>query len=46
MSNDIRNLLNIKEPHIHFPKNCVEKVGESLYIHYSLSYPVSQCSII
>ena len=43
MSHDIRLLLNIKDPHITFPDNCVEKVENKLFIKCCLTYPVHTC---
>ena len=44
MSNDIRNLLQIKDPNILFEENCVEKVNQTIYSHCYLSYPIDYCS--
>lgn len=43
MSHDIRKLLNIKDPHIHFIENCVEQVENKVFVKCSLTYPVSTC---
>ena len=43
MSNDIRKLLQIKDPNIHFEDNCVEKVDQTVYIHCCLSYTINRC---
>ena len=43
MTNDIRKLLNIKDPHIKFSNNCVEKVKNKLVVKCDLTYPVDTC---
>ncbi|MGX7140887.1 transposase family protein [Facklamia languida] len=43
MTNDIRNLLNIKDPNIHFSPDCVQQQDNKLYIHCSLIDPVHTC---
>ena len=43
MSNDIRNLLNIKDPNIHFEENCVQREEQAIQIHCTLTYPLEQC---
>ena len=43
MSNNIRKLLNIKDPHIKFSNNCVEKVENKLVVKCDLTYPVLTC---
>ena len=43
MTHDIRKLLNIKDPHIDFCDNCVEKLNNTLYIKCSLTYPIHSC---
>lgn len=43
MSNDIRNLLNIKDPNIIFEENCVKREQNALYIHCSLTYSMDEC---
>lgn len=43
MTHDIRKLLNIKDPHIHFYDNCVEKLNNKHYIKCSLTYPIHTC---
>ena len=43
MSNDIRNLLQIKDPKIHFEDNCVKTSDQAIYIHCCLSYTINRC---
>lgn len=43
MSNDIRNLLNIKDPNIHFEENCVQREEQAIQIHCTLTYPLEEC---
>ena len=40
MTNDIRKLLNIKDPNIQFSPDSVQEQDNKLYIHCSLTYPV------
>ena len=40
MTNDIRKILNIKNPNIHFSPDSVQEQNNKLYIHCSLTYPV------
>lgn len=43
MSNDIRNILNIKDPNITFSENCTQIIENKLYIKAKLSYTITHC---
>ena len=43
MTNDIRNLLNIKDPNILISSDFVQQQDNTLHILCSLTYPVHTC---
>ena len=43
MTNDIKNILNIKKTNIYFSPDCVQKQDNTLYIYCSLTYAFHTC---